>query len=127
MNFWTSKSSPPLGSACDFLPCDQYANYGIIVPDNNTTPIILPTYCWNSCNNCYYSCSDTLDLSATNGYIGSGIYGADEVVISNDLIKTFETSTMQANNRIRLNAGFKVEAGSRFKAYNAPCDSTLAQ
>jgi len=126
-NFWTSKSSPLLGSACDFLPCDQYANYGVIVPDDDTTTIVLPTYCWNNCDNCYYSCIDTLNLSTTNGYIGSGIYGANEVVISNDLIKTFETSTMQANNRIRLNAGFKVEAGSRFKAYNAPCDSTLAQ
>jgi len=107
--------------------CDEWANYGVIVPDNNTDPIFLPTYCWNDCNNCYYGCTDTLNLNANNDYIGSGIYGANNVLISEDEIKNYETTTMQAGNLVRLKTGFKVEAGSRFKAYNAPCDSTLAQ
>ena len=47
---WESgvEGGPPLGDPCDFLPCDQYNNYGLILnafAEEFSTPI----YCWNSC------------------------------------------------------------------------------
>ncbi len=41
----------PLGSSCDFLPCDEYANYGISVP-YGAGHIDTGVHCWGSCDYC---------------------------------------------------------------------------
>ena len=33
-NFWEASGNPPLASSCDILPCDEWANYGVVVPAN---------------------------------------------------------------------------------------------
>lgn len=48
---WSNVGQPPLGSLCDVNPCDEWANYGVIVPVGSTD-IITPTYCWDSCVLC---------------------------------------------------------------------------
>jgi hypothetical protein len=50
-NVWQENGGAPLGSNCDFYPCDEYANYGLIV-SNGSAPIELDTYCWGTCLDC---------------------------------------------------------------------------
>ena len=51
INGWEATGNAPLGSECDFSPCDAYGNYGLIVsPDAGE--IQLDTYCWKTCQNC---------------------------------------------------------------------------
>lgn len=51
VNGWSQIGGAPAGSSCDFLPCDQYNNYGIAVP-YDSGPIDTQTYCWSSCDSC---------------------------------------------------------------------------
>lgn len=60
INNWEQIGGPAMESNCDFLPCDEWANYGFIVPEDSSE-IILDTYCWNTCENCTSSIS-TEDL-----------------------------------------------------------------
>ena len=50
---WGLVSNPPLGSECDFMPNDNYANYGF---NFNNGDVILQTHAWNCCGlqNCDY-------------------------------------------------------------------------
>ena len=51
-NGWNGEvGGAPLGSSCDFSPCDQYANYGVSVP-YGAGAIATDTYCWSSCASC---------------------------------------------------------------------------
>ena len=50
-NFWEENGSPPLGSACDYIPCDEWANYGFVVSAGDEA-IVLDTYCWGECTSC---------------------------------------------------------------------------
>ncbi len=50
-NGWTEIGGPPLGSECDFLPCDEFNNYGHIVVDGSG-PTTLNTPCWQTCIDC---------------------------------------------------------------------------
>ena len=52
VNGWNGEiGGAPLGSSCDFSPCDQYANYGVSVP-YGAGAIETDTYCWASCASC---------------------------------------------------------------------------
>lgn len=51
INVWQTIGYAPLGSACDYKPCDEFANYGVYVPAGSAA-IILDTYCWEQCSNC---------------------------------------------------------------------------
>ena len=51
VNIWERTGKPPLGSVCDYYPCDNFNNYGVLVP-HNSAPIELPSYCWNECEEC---------------------------------------------------------------------------
>ncbi len=51
VNGWDDTGSAPLGSECDFEPCDQYQNYGAYVPVGSSS-IVLDTYCWQQCTDC---------------------------------------------------------------------------
>jgi hypothetical protein len=51
VNLWERTGKPPLNSECDFKPCDNFNNYGVLVP-HNSGPIELPVYCWNKCEEC---------------------------------------------------------------------------
>jgi len=50
-NFWEENGAPPLGSECDYHPCDEWANYGFVV-SADSDPIFLSTFCWNACEDC---------------------------------------------------------------------------
>ncbi|MEM6726203.1 MAG: family 16 glycosylhydrolase, partial [Bacteroidota bacterium] len=50
-NLWEENGGAPLGSDCDYAPCDEYANYGVDVLINDQ-PITLETPCWASCDIC---------------------------------------------------------------------------
>jgi hypothetical protein len=50
-NYWEENGGAPIGSECDYKPCDEWANYGFLVSEDSD-PIFLPTYCWGSCVNC---------------------------------------------------------------------------
>ncbi len=50
-NTWEEMGGAPLGSSCDFAPCDMYGNYGIAVP-HGSGDIDTPVYCWGSCDSC---------------------------------------------------------------------------
>jgi hypothetical protein len=52
-NFWEENGAPPLGSECDFFPCDEWANYGLIV-SADSAPITLSTVCWGECSPCEF-------------------------------------------------------------------------
>ncbi len=51
INTWQEIGGAPLGSYCDFNPCDEYANYGTIVPEGSPS-WVLDTPCWKSCEAC---------------------------------------------------------------------------
>lgn len=48
LNFWELNGGAPIGSDCDWEPCDEWANYGFTIPENSE-PIDLPTWCWATC------------------------------------------------------------------------------
>ena len=50
-NTWEETGGTPLGSSCDFSPCDEYANYGVVVTEGSD-PIILESPCWGTCTDC---------------------------------------------------------------------------
>jgi hypothetical protein len=50
-NVWQENGGAPLGSSCDYYPCDEYTNYGLLVT-NGSDPINLETYCWGTCLDC---------------------------------------------------------------------------
>ena len=53
---WESgmEGAPPLGDSCDYLPCDEYNNYGFLLDAfTEGFSFSTPAYCWNSCEiNC---------------------------------------------------------------------------
>lgn len=50
-NFWEENGAPPLGSECDYYPCDEWANYGFVFSEGSEA-IFLEIYCWDSCSSC---------------------------------------------------------------------------
>ncbi len=50
-NLWEEIGQPAVESACDFYPCDEYANYGFTLTDN-MTELVLDTLCWDQCLPC---------------------------------------------------------------------------
>jgi len=50
-NFWEENGGAPEGSSCDFNPCDEWLNYGVIVNDDSD-PIVMDTVCWKDCRTC---------------------------------------------------------------------------
>lgn len=59
INNWSDVGNAPLGSECDFQPCDEFANYGVLV-SSDSSAIVLDTYCWKTCSNC--STSNTSNI-----------------------------------------------------------------
>jgi hypothetical protein len=50
-NLWEENGGAPLGSECDYNPCDEYTNYGIIV-SLDSPPIAIEPPCWGDCGPC---------------------------------------------------------------------------
>ncbi len=50
-NGWDEVGPAPLGSSCDYAPCDEWANYGLKV-SIGSDPITLPAVCWATCDQC---------------------------------------------------------------------------
>ena len=68
LNFWELNGGAPLGSACDWESCDEWANYGFTVPEDSEA-IDLPTWCWGTCSNaCATSVSEAVQ-AGISGYI----------------------------------------------------------
>lgn len=51
INGWDELGSAPLESECDYNPCDEYANYGFVLPSGSPA-INLETVCWRQCLDC---------------------------------------------------------------------------
>lgn len=51
VNLWETIGNAPLASSCDFFPCDEWKNYGVLISEAQEA-IVLDTYCWQSCNTC---------------------------------------------------------------------------
>lgn len=85
-NFWQETGSAPLGSACDFEPCDEWQNYGFILPAGSED-LVLDPVCWGECGPCAVSAIDEvaqdIDLSWDGAYltvVNNGAHGALEVM-----------------------------------------------
>ncbi len=50
-NTWEENGSAPYQSECDYNPCDEWLNYGVLVPVD-AAPIDLETVCWGECYAC---------------------------------------------------------------------------
>ncbi|NQV53081.1 MAG: family 16 glycosylhydrolase [Flavobacteriales bacterium] len=50
-NIWEENGSAPYQSECDYNPCDEWLNYGVLVPVG-AAPIDLETVCWRECFAC---------------------------------------------------------------------------
>jgi len=59
INSWDQVGNAPIGSECDFNPCDEFANYGLVIP-SGSAPIELDTVCWQACSDCSTLSSDNL-------------------------------------------------------------------
>jgi beta-glucanase (GH16 family) len=55
-NGWQEVGGAPMGSSCDFSPCDAFANYGVAVP-YSAALVDTDTYRWASCD--VYVATDT--------------------------------------------------------------------
>ncbi len=50
-NLWEETGGAPVGSDCDYRPCDIYNNYGFYLT-SGTPYLVLDTPCWGSCEPC---------------------------------------------------------------------------
>jgi len=65
-NGWSGEIGGPVqGSSCDFKPCDQYTNYGVVVP-YDSAEIQAETFCWGSCDSCADADSDGIPDTVDN-------------------------------------------------------------
>ncbi len=60
------------------------------------------------------------------GNISSGIYKANEEILSNGIIESNATVIFQANDRIQLQTNFSVPSNSTFLAENIACNNIVA-
>lgn len=51
LNNWEATGGAPINSSCDFLPCDEFSNYGVLISAGQAERN-LGIYCWNTCNTC---------------------------------------------------------------------------
>ena len=52
INGWSGQIfQPELGSSCDYNPCDEWTNFGVLVEESEDI-IYAPIYCWGSCQTC---------------------------------------------------------------------------
>lgn len=51
VNLWQQTGGAPVGSACDFHPCDTYGNYGLVISSGDA-PVVLEPHCWGQCGTC---------------------------------------------------------------------------
>lgn len=50
-NTWEENGGAPFQSSCDYNPCDEWLNYGVLIPIGSD-PISLETVCWSACHAC---------------------------------------------------------------------------
>lgn len=98
VNGWSTIGGAPLGSSCDFLPCDEYGNYGVAVLSGQPSTT-LPAHCWASCFDCttcpadgngdgFVTVTDLMFVLSNFGCLGNcpGDLTADLVVSVSDLL-----------------------------------------
>lgn len=59
INGWDEVGNAPLGSECDYNPCDEYANYGLTI-SSGSDPMELATVCWGQCADCSALSTNTI-------------------------------------------------------------------
>jgi endo-1,3-1,4-beta-glycanase ExoK len=74
INGWEVIGNAPLGSECDYNPCDEYANYGLLIP-SGSAEINLGPHCWGQCPDCQGSTS-TSNVSKEKKWEIINIYDA---------------------------------------------------
>ena len=65
LNGWDEVGNAPIESECDYNPCDQYANYGLLL-SSGSPDLELGTVCWEECTDCISLSANTLDGSQEN-------------------------------------------------------------
>ena len=71
-NGWDEVGGAPIGSGCDWLPCDMYANYGVAIPHGSGS-ITTETYCWGTCDSCAPETPQVCSLAAATGALSKPI------------------------------------------------------
>lgn len=85
-NFWEGNGGAPQGSECDFNPCDEFLNYGLVV-NENSEPIELDAVCWGQCEECDFSNGiDVLDQSEKTILKMTNLLGQEIKSESNEMI-----------------------------------------
>ena len=67
INGWSELGSAPLASECDYNPCDEFANYGFLLPSGSPA-INLETVCWRQCLDCSILSITDSDKRSVNVY-----------------------------------------------------------
>jgi beta-glucanase (GH16 family) len=50
-NIWEETGGTPPGSECDYNPCDEFFNYGIVISPGSSA-MAMDTICWGQCAGC---------------------------------------------------------------------------
>lgn len=104
VNGWQAIGGAPLGSSCDYNPCDQYNNYGLVVPDGNS-PISTPTYCWEDCTNCLTTSTIKVESNKTRKLIQIfDLLGREVQEVNNQvLIYLYDDGSVEKKIRFKQN------------------------
>ena len=69
INGWEISGGAPAGSSCDYLPCDEYTNYGFLLSEEEENKV-LTTYCWGECTSCMSTSTNDLQIHKTRKLLG---------------------------------------------------------
>jgi hypothetical protein len=60
INDYSETGTIPIGSDCDFNPCDEFGNYGIYIKEGSAA-LTIDTHCWQNCATCVTSSTNEID------------------------------------------------------------------
>ncbi len=69
INEWEISGGAPAGSACDYLPCDEYNNYGFLLSEGENEKV-LTTYCWGECSACMSTSTHDIQIQEDRKLLG---------------------------------------------------------
>ena len=86
INTWEEIGSVPLNSDCDFIPCDEFGNYGFVLSEGIERLVLEPS-CWSSCNICQSTDTKELQKGLDKKLLGIfDISGRETQVVSKQIL-----------------------------------------
>ena len=101
LNNWQETGGAPLNSSCDFVPCDEFENYGFLISES-TPEVVLDTYCWGTCSKCLSTRVNAIDPDKTKTLLKVFDLLGREVVPVRDQILLYFYSDGTVEKRIHL-------------------------